>query len=69
MMERDQKRVLDKIKNWSLTPQTKRVVAWVHTKVMHRDLALTAVVECYEDVQSSQEITSTYIKHQRAMEE
>jgi hypothetical protein len=27
MMERDQKRVLDKIKNWSLTPQTKRVVA------------------------------------------
>jgi hypothetical protein len=69
MMKRVQKRNLDKFKNGSTTPQTKRVVAKVNTKLVHRDPAFTAVVECYEDVQSLQEIMSTCIKLQCAMEE
>jgi hypothetical protein len=69
MMERVQKRALDKFTNVLKTTQTRKVVAKVHTKLAHRDPAFTAVVGCYEYVQSLQEITSTCIKLQRAMEE
>jgi hypothetical protein len=69
MLERVKKRVLNQFLDKSTTPQTKKVVAKVHAKLAHRDAAFTAVVDCYEDIQSSQEVSATCIELQRAMEE
>jgi hypothetical protein len=69
MLERVQKRVLNQFSDKSTTPQTKRVVAKVHTKLAHRDATFTAVVACYEDIQSSQETSATCIELQCTLEE
>jgi hypothetical protein len=69
MLERVQKRVLNQFSDKSTTPQIKKVVVKVHAKLAHRDAAFTAVVTCYEDIQSSQEISATCIELQCAMEE
>jgi hypothetical protein len=69
MMERVQKRVLNQFLDKLTTPQIKKVVAKVHAKLAHRDATFTVVVNCYEDIQSLQEITSTCIELQRTMEE
>jgi hypothetical protein len=69
MLERVQKRVLNQFLDKSTTPQPKKVVAKVHAKLAHRDAAFTAVVACYEDIQSLQEISATCIELQCTMEE
>ena len=68
MMERVQKRVLDKFLDAATTPQTKKVVAKVHTQLAHKDAAFTMVVERFQDIQSSQQISDACIDLQRAME-
>ena len=67
MMERVQKRVMDKLFDAATTPQTKRIVAKVHAQLAQNDATFTTVVDCYQDVQSSQEISSTCIDLQRAL--
>ena len=67
MMERVQKRVMDKFFNAATTPQTKRVVAKVHVQLAQKDATFTTVVDRYQDVQSSQEISSQCIDLQRAL--
>ena len=49
------------------TPQTKRVVAKVHAQLTQKDATFTTVVDRYQDVQSSQEISTTCIDLQRAL--
>jgi hypothetical protein len=56
MIERVQKRVLDKCLDKATTTQTKRVVVKVHAQLTHKDAAFTTVVEHFQDIQSSQEI-------------
>jgi hypothetical protein len=70
MMERVQKRVFDKFLDAATTPQTKKVVAKVHTQLAHKDAAFTMVVERFQDIhiQSSQQISDACIDLQRAME-
>ena len=67
MMERVQKRVMDKLFDVATTPQTKRIVAKVHAQLTQKDATFTTVVDCYQDFQSSQEISSTCIDLQRAL--
>ena len=67
MMERVQKRVMDKLFDAATTPQTKRVVAKVHAQLAQKDATFTTVVDRYQDVQSSQEISSQCINLQRAL--
>ena len=67
MMERVQKRVMDKLFDAATTPQTKRVVAKVHAQLAQKDATFTTVVDHYQDVQSSQEISTTCIDLQRAL--
>ena len=67
MMERVQKRVMDKLFDATTTPQTKRVVARVHAQLAQKDATFTTVVDRYQDVQSSQEISTTCIDLQRAL--
>jgi hypothetical protein len=67
MMERVQKRVMDKLFDAATTPQTKRVVAKVHAQLAQKDATFTTVVDRYQDVQSSQEISTTCIDLQRAL--
>ena len=67
-MERVQKRVMDKLFDAATTPQTKRVVANVHAQLAPKDATFTTVVNHYQDFQSSQEISSTCIDLQRALE-
>lgn len=50
------------------TPQTKRVEAKVHAQLAHKDAAFTTVVERFQNIQSSQEISDACIDLQRAME-
>jgi hypothetical protein len=66
MMERVQKRVMDKLFDAATTPQTKRVVAKVHKQLAQKDANFTTVVDCYQDLKSSQEISTTCIDLQRA---
>jgi hypothetical protein len=67
MMVRVQKRVMDKLFDAVTTPQTKRVVAKVHAQLAQKDATFTTVVDRYQDVQSSQEISTTCIDLQRAL--
>ena len=67
MMERVQKRVMDKLFDAATTPQTKRVVAKVHAQLAQKDATFTTVVDRYQDVQSSQDISSQCIDLQRAL--
>ena len=67
MMERVQKRVMDKLFDATATPQTKRVVAKVHAQLAQKDATFTTVVDRYQDFQSWQEISSTCIDLQRAL--
>jgi hypothetical protein len=69
MIERVQKKVLDKFLDVTTTPMTKKVVAKVHANLAHRDAAFTSAVNCYEDVQCLQQIASTCIELQCAIEE
>jgi hypothetical protein len=68
MMERVQKRGLDKFLDTTITPQTKRVAAKVHAQLAHKDTTFTTVGDCFQDIQSSQEISDACIKLQGAME-
>jgi thymidylate kinase len=67
MMERVQKRVMDKLFDDETTPQTKRVVAKVHTQLANKDATFMIVVDRYQDIKSSQEISTTCIDLQRAL--
>jgi hypothetical protein len=67
MMERVQKRVMDKLFDAATTSQTKRVVAKVHVQLAKKDATFTAVVDRYQDIKSSQEISTTCIDLQRAL--
>jgi hypothetical protein len=67
MMERVQKRVMDKLFDAATTPQTKRVVARVHAQLAQKDATFMTVVDCYQDFQSSQDFSSTCIDIQRAL--
>ena len=64
MMDRVQKRVLDKFLDSATTPQTKRFAAKVHTQLAHKDAAFTH----FQDIQSSQEISDACLTLQRAMD-
>ena len=68
MMERVQKRVMDTFLDNNNTPQTKRVVAKVHALLARNDAAFTNVVDCFQVIQSSQEISDACIGLQRAMD-
>ncbi len=58
MMDRVQKRVLDKFLDSATTPQTKRFAAKVHNQLVRNDGAFTTVVHRRQDIiQSSQEIS------------
>jgi hypothetical protein len=61
MMERVQKRILDKFLDNNTTPQTKRVAAKFHAQLARNDAAFTLEVDCFQDIQSSQEISDTCI--------
>jgi hypothetical protein len=67
MMERVQKRVMDKLFDAATTPQTKRVVAKVHAQLAPKDATFASVVVRYQDFQSSQEISSACIDLQCAL--
>ena len=67
MMERVQKRVMNKLFDAATTSQTKSVVAKVHAQLAQKDATFTTVVDRYQDVQSSQEISTTCIDLQRAL--
>ena len=67
MMEMVQKRGMDKLFDAATTPQTKSVVAKVHVQLTQKDAPFTTVVDRYQDVQSSQDISSTCINLQRAL--
>ncbi len=45
MMDRVQKRALDKFLDSTTTPQTKTIAAKVHTQLAHKDAVFTSVVE------------------------
>jgi hypothetical protein len=67
MMERVQKRVMDTLFDNATTPQTKRVVAKVHAQLAQKDATFTTVVDRYQEVKSSQEISTSCIDLQRAL--
>ena len=68
MMKRVQKRLLDKFLDATTTPQSKKIIAKVHTQLAHKDAAFTMVVERFQDTQSSPDISDACIDLQRAME-
>ena len=68
MMERVQKRVLDKFLDKTSTPKTKRVAAKVHAQLARNDGAFTTVADPLQDIQSSQEISDACIDLQHNME-
>jgi hypothetical protein len=68
MMEKVQKRVLDTFLDHTTTPQTKRVVTKVHDQLVHKDAAFTTVVERFQNILSSQEISNACIDLQHVME-
>ena len=67
MMERVQKRVMDTLFDAATTPQTRRVVAKVHAQLAQKDATFTIVVDRYQEVKSSQEISTSCIDLQRAL--
>jgi hypothetical protein len=67
MMKSMQKRVMDELFDAATTPRTKRVVAKVHAQLAQNDAIFTTVVDRYQDIQSSQEISATCIDLQRAL--
>ena len=71
MTERVQKRVLDVFLDVSLnvsSPATKKIAAKVHAQLARKDPAFTSVVDRFQDVKCSQEISSACLELQRAME-
>ena len=68
MMDRVQKRVLDKFLDSATTPQTKRFAAKVHNQLVRNDGAFTTVVHRLQDIQSSQEISDACLALQPAMD-
>ena len=61
MAERVQKRVLDVFLNVSLnvsSPATKKIAAKVRAQLAHKDPAFMSVVDRFQDVKCSQEISS-----------
>ncbi len=56
MMERVQKRVMDKLFDAATTPQIKRIVAKVHVQLAQKDATFMTVVDRYQDFQSLQQI-------------
>ncbi len=67
MAERVQKRVLDIFLNVSL-PATKKIAVKVHAQHARKDPAFTSVVDQFQDIQCSQEISSACLELQRAMD-
>jgi hypothetical protein len=68
MTERVQKRVLDVFLNVSTTLPTKKIAAKVHAQLARKDAAFTSVVDQFQDIQCSQEISSACLELQRAMD-
>ena len=71
MTERVQKRVLDVFLDVSLnvsSPATKKIAAKVHAQLARKDPAFTSVIDRFQDVKCSQEISSACLELQRAME-
>ena len=68
MMGRVKKRVLNVFLSSSSTSPTKKVAAKVHAGLARNDAAFTSVIDSFEDVQSSQEISSACFELQRAMD-
>ena len=68
MMDRVQKRVLDKFLDSATTPQIKRFATKVQTQLAQNDGAFTTVVDRLQDIQSSQEISDACLALQRAMD-
>ncbi len=68
MIDRVQKRVLDKFLDSTTTPRTKRFAAKVHTQLARNDGVFTTVVDCLQDIQSSPEISDACLALQRAMD-
>jgi hypothetical protein len=68
MMDRVQKRVLDKFLDSTTTSQTKRFTTKVHTQITHKDAVITSVVEHFQDIQSSPEISHACLDLQHTME-
>lgn len=66
MLERVQKRVLDKFMDANTTPQTKRVTDKVHKQLTHNGATFTTIVDCFQNIQYSQEITDACIDLQHA---
>ena len=48
--------------------RTKKVAAKVHAGLAHNDAAFTSVIDSFEDVQSSHEISSACFDLQRAID-
>jgi hypothetical protein len=67
MAERVQKRVLDVFLNVS-SPATKKIVAKVHAQLARKDPAFTSVVDQFQDVQCSQEISLACLELPCAMD-
>ena len=68
MLGRVKKRVLNVFLSSSSTSPTKKVAAKVHAGLARNDAAFTSVIDSFEDVQSSQEISSACFDLQRAMD-
>jgi len=61
MAERVQRRVLDVFLNVSLnvsSPATKEIAAKVHAQLAHKDPAFASVIDRFQDIKCSQEISS-----------
>jgi len=71
MAERVQKRELDVFLNVSLnvsSPATKKIAAKVHAQLACKDPAFMSVIDRFQDIKCSQEISSVCLELQRAME-
>ena len=71
MTERVQKRVLDVFLNVSLnvsSPATKKIAAKVCAQLARKDPAFKSVVDRFQDIKCSQEISLACLELQRAME-
>ena len=63
-----QKRTLDKFLDKTTTPNTKGVAAKAHAGLAQNDGAFMTIVDCLQDIQSSQEISDACVDLQRNME-
>ena len=68
IMGRVIKRVLNVFLSSSLTSLTKKVAAKVHAGLAHNDAAFASIIDSFEDVQSSQEISSACFDLQHGMD-